>query len=298
MNGVSRGNSAPKGAKDSKAKKIFTGWRLTVLTVAFLIILINPFVNYYLQQNFIQGWYQSLGIGNLWFVSPLEGLESLLITKTFSTTSLIGMLIPLLVAIMLGRVFCSWICPISFLLELFDRLRRFVSKKRFLRNRLLLAKRVLWGTLIAELIVSMILGVPLFVFLSPPGLVGREIMMLVFFRSVALEGVLILAVVALELLTRRFFCRSFCPLGALLALLGKRRNLTVRLTEEKCTGCTLCDRACPMGLQPSGGEGVSCYCWNCGECIDHCDYGALAFHWREREHGGNQKAPPRRSEYR
>jgi ferredoxin-type protein NapH len=123
------------------------------------------------------------------------------------------MLIPVLLAFFLGRVFCSWICPISFILELFDRARRSISRKPFLRNRLLVAKKMLWFVLIAELIVSLVLGAPLFVFLSPPGLVGREIMMAVFFGKLALEGVLVIAVILLELLTRRFFCRTFCPLG-------------------------------------------------------------------------------------
>lgn len=68
----------------------------------------------------------------------------------------------------------------------------------------------------------MVLGAPLFVFLSPPGLVGREIMMVVFFHKLALEGVLVIIVVFLELLTRRFFCRSFCPLGGFLHFSGEK----------------------------------------------------------------------------
>jgi len=256
--------------------------RLLVLAGAFLLIAVNPLLNYYLHFDFIQGWYQSLGIGRLWFVSPLEGLESLLITKAVYLPAVIGMLIPVLLALLLGRVFCSWLCPVSFLLELLERLRRAVSGRRFLYNRLVLAKRVLWFTLMAELLLSMVLGAPLFVFLSPPGLVGREIMMLVFFHTLALEGLILLLVVALELVTRRMFCRSFCPLGGLLALIGSRRRLVVRYDRESCTGCGICSRSCPMGLKPEEGEGRGPYCWNCGECLDGCRHGALEFTWRER----------------
>jgi len=259
--------------------------RLTVLTGAFLLILVNPLVNYFFHFDVVQGWYQSLGIGRLWFVSPLEGLESLLITKSIFMPALVGMLIPVLLAFLLGRVFCSWLCPISFFLEFVDRLRRVVSRRQYLRNRLVVAKRTLWYTLIIELLFSMILGAPLFVFLSPPGLVGREIMMAVFFHKLAIEGIVVLVILAMELVTRRMFCRSFCPLGGLLALIGSSRRLVVQLDQEKCTHCNLCNRSCPMGLVPEKNEALSTYCWNCGECVDSCRDGALSYSWRKCEGG-------------
>ncbi len=277
---MSRGNNVPEHG----ASGLSWPWsrrRFVILTGAFLLILINPLLNYYLQIDFIQGWYQSFGFGSLWFVSPLEGLESLLITKSIYMPALVGMLIPVIIALLLGRVFCSWICPISFILELVDRLRRVIARKRYLHNRLVVAKKVLWFTLIAELLLSLVLGVPLFVFLSPPGLVGREIMMLVFFHTLALEGCIVLLVVVLELVTRRLFCRSFCPLGGLLALLGHKRRLVVDHNQHACTACGRCSRSCPMGLKPEQGEGRSPYCWNCGECLDSCQDGALAFFWRK-----------------
>ena len=257
-------------------------YRFLVLGMAFLVILINPFVNYYLHQNFLQGWYQSLGVGKLWFVSPLEGFESLLISKTFYLPSIIGMIIPILLALFLGRVFCSWLCPVTFILEIVDRLRKYFSGKKYIANGLLVTKKVLWFTLIAELVASMVLGAPVFVFLSPPGLVGREIMMLVFFKTFAFEGGILLLILFLELLTRRFFCRSFCPLGGFLAFIGRKRSLQVTNKSEHCTDCGRCIRVCPMGLNPQVGEGKSAYCWNCGECLDSCHFDALHFAWKNK----------------
>ncbi len=273
-NQMGRGDAAVGGRR-------YAPWRLAVLGGAFMLILVNPFINYFLHVNVIQGWYQSFSLGALWFVSPLEGLESLLITKSLYMPSLAGMVIPVLIALFLGRVFCSWICPVSFVLELFDRVRKFVGRRKFLRNRLVVAKKLLWFTLMAELLISLVLGAPLFVFLSPPGLIGREIMMLVFFRTIALEGIILLPIIALELLTRRFFCRSFCPLGGLLAFLGQKRRLLVQIDQDRCTTCGICHKACPMGLVPNEGEGTSAYCWNCGECLDSCRNDALRFCWRK-----------------
>lgn len=253
--------------------------RFLILLGAFLLILINPFVNFYLHNNFIQGWYQSLGIGKLWFVSPLEGLESILISRQFYLPSIIGMLIPVILALLLGRVFCSWICPVTFVLEISDRLRKIISGRKLLPNRLIVAKRVLWFVLTTEILVSLILGAPVFVFLSPPGLIGREIMMFVFFGNLAFEGVLLIIILGLEIVTRRFFCRSFCPLGGLLACIGQKRKLQVQFLSENCTQCGLCEKSCPMGLSPCNYEATTAYCWNCGECLDSCNFKALHFTW-------------------
>ncbi len=272
------------GHRNAENRLRYTTIRLTILFSAFLIILVNPFINYFLHNNFIQGWYQSIAIGSLWFVSPLEGLESLLITKSFYMPAIIGMAIPVTLAFLLGRVFCSWICPVTFILEIFDRLRKFLSRRKHLHNQLVVAKKVLWFTLIGELVISMILGAPLFVFLSPPGLVGREIMMLVFFRAIALEGALLLLIILLELVTRRFFCRSFCPLGGLLACIGQNRKLRVKVISKQCIDCGLCTNTCPMGLTPQLGEGLTAYCWNCGECIDNCPTSALTFQWNSNRY--------------
>ncbi len=261
--------------------------RFLVLCCAFLLILINPFLNYYFQINTIQGWYQSFGVGKLWFVSPLEGLESILVSKQFFLPALIAMILPICLAVLLGSVYCSWLCPISFFSEIIDGLKKRLSGSKWITDKILLSRRILWFTLIAEVVLTMILGAPLFVFLSPPGLVGREIMTAVFFHTLAIEGVIIIVVVlGLNLLTRRFFCRYFCPLGATLNIIGAKRNLLLVQDVSICTSCTLCDQVCPLGLTPSQGMAESIYCWNCGECTAVCQPKAIVFQWGKGEEGG------------
>ncbi len=50
--------------------------RFLVLSGAFILLLLTPLLNCYLNINFIQGWYQSIGIGDLWIVSPWKGLRA------------------------------------------------------------------------------------------------------------------------------------------------------------------------------------------------------------------------------
>lgn len=259
----------------------FHARRLWTLSAALLLILLGPLANYYFQIDWIQGWYQSLGIGNFWFVSPLEGLESILVAKQLYLPALIAMLGPVMLALLLGSVFCSWICPISFFSECLDGIRRRISGRKWLQDKLLLSRHLLWYALIGELILTMILGAPIFVFVSPPGLVGRELMTLVFFHTLALEGVILLLVLGMNLVTRRLYCRHFCPLGATLNLLGSKRKVVVAMDHDRCTACGLCDRSCLLGLSPANGMAESLYCWNCGECVDACTSQALSFQWRQ-----------------
>ena len=262
-------------SKPEVKKQRIRRYRLLVQSGAFLLLIVTPLLNFYFQIDFVQGWYQSLGIGNLWIVSPLEGLESLLVAKIIYLPLLLGMIIPVLIALFLGRVFCGWVCPVHFLSDLSDRFVRLFTRKKFARDLLILPRFLLWFVLIVELLLTMILGAPLFVFLSPPGLIGREIMRAVFFHTLALEGLVVVAVLLANLVTRRMFCRYFCPLGALLAFLGGRRKLQVVQDHGSCTECGICQRACPLGLDPQLGEGQSLYCWNCGECVENCKPGSL-----------------------
>ncbi len=257
--------------------------RFLVLTGAFSLLLVAPLLNFYYDINFIQGWYQSIGIGDFWIVSPLEGLESLLVTRDPFGPLLTALIFPVLLALVLGRVFCSWICPITFLSELSERLKQLLSKRTTTPDRWVLFRQILWFALGLELFLSLVLGAPIFVFLSPPGLVGRELMSFVFFRTLPLEGLIIIFVLILNLLSKRFYCRYLCPLGAFLALLGARRRVRVKNIMQNCKGCRTCDHSCPMGLSPSVGEGMTVYCWNCGTCIDNCSYGQLEFNLKKVE---------------
>jgi ferredoxin-type protein NapH len=257
-------------------------WRNATQAGALALLVLVPLANLHLQLDTVQGWYQGMDVAGVSFVSPLEGVESILVARDLYLPLLLGLLPSVLLAVLLGRVFCSWACPINTLSGLMDRVIRLFRRGEAPPARWTLPKRTLWYSLGASLLLVVLAGAPLFAFWSPPGLVGRELMLLVFFGTLAWEGVLILAVLALNAVTPRFFCRYVCPLGGLLAGLGAGRRLRVVHRPKSCTQCGECDRTCPLGLEPGSGGSATTHCWNCGKCVDACGTRGLALRFGSR----------------
>ncbi len=257
-------------------------WRNAVQLAAFLLLAAVPLLNLYASERAVTGWYQAMAVGGVDLVSPLEGLESILASGRLYGRLLLGLLPVVVISLLLGRVFCSWVCPVNALQEAADFATRPLLGTRRSPGRWLLPRRTLWLTLAADLVLVLAAGAPFFAFWSPPGLVGREIMMAVYYRTLAVEGGLVVLILLLNAATPRFFCRHLCPLGGLLAVLGAGRRLRVVRDEASCTLCGDCDKVCPLGITPSRGDSATIHCWNCGRCRDTCPHGSLRFRWGGR----------------
>jgi ferredoxin len=69
----------------------------------------------------------------------------------------------------------------------------------------------------------------------------------------------------------RPWCRYACPLGAVIGLAGRASPLRIQREGSACTGCTLCDKRCPMGLPVATmSELTHRDCVMCLECVDAC----------------------------
>lgn len=69
----------------------------------------------------------------------------------------------------------------------------------------------------------------------------------------------------------RFFCRFFCPLGALYGLFNKISFVGVKLDKGSCTDCGLCTGKCKMDIRHVGDR----ECIQCGECMEVCPTNAI-----------------------
>ena len=87
-------------------------------------------------------------------------------------------------------------------------------------------------------------------------------------------GVLLLLIFIGSLFVQRFFCRYFCPMGAIYSLISQGSFLPIEKPRESCGKCHLCTSKCSMGMdltkkdRIAGGE-----CISCQKCVSWCPKG-------------------------
>ncbi len=93
----------------------------------------------------------------------------------------------------------------------------------------------------------------------------------VFHLAAVTLGIVVL-VILLEFVARRFWCRYLCPLGGLLGLAG-RWSLVRRLPVKNCAHCRAkenCGEFCRMGSFDSQGKLIPESCNLCMDCLASC----------------------------
>ncbi len=85
-------------------------------------------------------------------------------------------------------------------------------------------------------------------------------------------GTVVLGITMLAaLFVDRPWCRYACPLGAVIGLTSKLSPLRIQREGATCTGCTLCDKRCPMGLAVTTMSDLTHHdCVMCLDCVDVC----------------------------
>ena len=84
-------------------------------------------------------------------------------------------------------------------------------------------------------------------------------------------GILLLVIFIGSLFVQRFFCRYFCPMGAIYSLISQTSFLKIDKPREECGKCHLCTSKCTMGMdltkkdRIAGGE-----CISCQKCVSWC----------------------------
>ncbi len=233
----------------------------------------------------------SLELAGVSMTDPLAGAESIAASKRAPWTLWVGLFIPLMVAILLGRVFCSWVCPMNLLLEMTDKLRRLLSFLELPPADIKFSRWIKYCLLGAGLVLAAVVSLPVLGFIYPPAVVGRELHELVFAMferaeqgklgfwagGLTLMSVFIAGIALFELtVSRRWWCRYICPGGALYSILGWARVVRVKRNAPRCTDCEICDDVCPWALRPMS-DMMGHECDNCGLCISHCPDKALDF---------------------
>jgi polyferredoxin len=182
----------------------------------------------------------------------------------------------ILMSLVFGKSFCSWLCPIGFLSELVGDFGEKLFKRRlklpkFLDYPLRSLKYLMLGFLIYSVIFLMS-GLALKAFLDSPYNMVSDVKMYYFFADISQTALIVIAVLfVLSILIRNFWCRFLCPYGALLGITSLLSPNKIQRTAKSCIDCGLCNKACPSFIKVDSVKTVwSDECTSCLNCIDVC----------------------------
>jgi len=248
---------------------------------------------------------------------PLLALSSGIAVRHLSLWMIPAALL-LFAALFIGRYYCGWICPLGTILDGADRIigkkdNRQMIHLRWIKFSILVmiiagsfvsfqlagffdpislltrtAAVVLYPlfVLAAEGLLSLLMAIPFLtetVFRLSDALRGSVLPVYapVFTATLTVACIFLLLLVG-NLITRRFWCRHICPLGALYGFFSTRR-LHKRLVNDDCIECGICAAECRMGAISSDGKTTRhAECINCMDCAAVCPAEAVYFAWYPR----------------
>ena len=206
-----------------------------------------------------------------------------------------GAMLSLAAALLLGRVFCSWVCPYGFLSELLYALRWRRAGAR------LVVRQAFWGKillLVLGLVAALGAGFPVLGIVSLPG----ELSLLPVLVWQGDGAWLLLGAAAVPLIAlllefatgKRLWCRFVCPQSVLLGgaahcLPKGAPGLRIDWQAAKCSckGASPCQQACSLDLNPRRRGGPARHdCTHCGDCVKACAGYGTALKWSVKKSGG------------
>ena len=234
-------------------------------------------------------------LGVIPMADPFAVLQQLLTLHVLDNEVLIGAAIVLVFyALIGGRTFCGWICPVNLVTDAAGWLRARLRMPDFFH----VSRSVRYWSLTLALALSLLLGVAAFEWVSPISMLHREIIFGAGLGLTAIGGIFLLDL----LVVKHGWCGHLCPLGAFYSLLGRVAVVRVRFDDSTCTRCTECARVCPepkvldFKLAAENGMVVSGECTNCARCIPICPEDSLSFDLRPliKQHNFNASQQARR----
>ncbi|HBH11936.1 MAG: Putative Polyferredoxin [Clostridiales bacterium 38_11] len=243
------------------------GIRSRIQIIATVIVILSIFIYFLYISDIVD--FKIFSIGDLNPYGGWSALKSIFTDVSYRWGGIsrsIALSISItLTALLLGRVFCGFLCPIG---ALQDGFRFLAGKLRIKKKRLpsigLAKPESIKYVLLIILIVLSTFGLSSRISVLSPWLAYLNAFAGLRFHT----GLFVLILIVLSsVFFRRFFCRCFCPLGAFQALLNAISPLKIS-KGKSCNGCQLCLKDCPVDIMPDDEDAISPECVNCLKCTE------------------------------
>ncbi|MBR4801360.1 MAG: 4Fe-4S binding protein, partial [Bacteroidales bacterium] len=208
----------------------------------------------------------------------------------------------ILFTIVFGRIYCSIICPLGVLQDIFGWFGKKAKKNRYTYSK---AQSWLRYTVLGIFILAIIFGVASLVallapyssfgriaqnLLSPIYIWGNNVLASfadktfisreVWIRSlptfiIAAATFVILLILAWR--NGRTYCNTICPVGTVLSFFARFSIFRPVIDKSKCVGCNLCVKNCKASCINIKGHKIDySRCVVCGDCISKCKKDAIS----------------------
>ena len=259
-----------------------------------------------------------LGIGfrvHLWagWVAKIQFLPALL------SCSLL-VLVATTITTLFGRIYCSVICPLGIMQDIFTWIGGKIKKNRFSYAK---PNRWLRYGFLGVFIILLIIGfAPVTTLFAPYSAYGRIVNSLfkplydllnnwlagldaandrynftevqIWTRSVTTFVVALLTLLilgALAIWKGRLYCNTICPVGSMLSFFAAAATFKVLFDKDKCKQCGMCEKSCKaQAIDFKKGTVDYTRCVVCGDCLDKCKFDAL--HYKYSKEKPDKKPKP------
>lgn len=230
------------------------------------------------------------------YLDPLVAFGTMLATHTLYGLLALS-LITVILTVVFGRFFCSWVCPFGSIHHFFGYLakRSKTTAEKIRLNKYRKAQSIKYYILILFLIMAAFpslaatLQIGLF---DPIPLVTRSFnIMLIpiadrlfhitsaeprYYQGAWLIMTVFTAAVLLNFVYPRFYCRFICPLGAFFATLDRFALWRIGKKKPECIDCRLCEVNCEGACQPTHDFRIS-ECVLCFNCLNDCKHELITY---------------------
>lgn len=253
-----------------EAHRFLLARRFTQLAVLGLFLL-GPWAGIWLIEGNLSA---SEVLNTVPLADPFVFLQSLASGHWPEITVVIGAaIVAVFYAVLGGRTYCSFVCPINPVTDLANWLRR----KLGIRQSIKISRHLRLWILAGVLISAAITGVMTWELINPVSMAHRGLIF-----GVGAGWAIVVAVFLFDLLlVEHGWCGHACPMGATYALLGKARLIQVSAANRAaCNDCMDCYAVCPEkqvlrgpvhgASRGHGPQITDTDCTLCGRCLEVC----------------------------